>query len=39
MLTAAHASGSEENAKREIGIINVGENNFNRGVEVTYGKL
>jgi nucleoside diphosphate kinase len=29
MVNAAHASDSPENAKREIGIINVAENNFN----------
>jgi nucleoside diphosphate kinase len=38
MVNAAHASDSEENAKREIGIINVGENNFRRVIEEFYGK-
>ncbi len=28
MVNAAHASDSAENAKREMGIVNVGENNF-----------
>ncbi len=28
MVNAAHASDSPENAKREMGIVNVGENNF-----------
>jgi nucleoside diphosphate kinase len=39
MVNAAHASDSEENAKREIGIVNVAENTFRRVVEDTYGKL
>lgn len=38
MVNAAHASDSEENAKRELGIIRVGENNFRRVVEEFYGK-
>ena len=38
MVNAAHASDSEENAKREIGIINLGENNFRRVIEEFYGK-
>jgi nucleoside diphosphate kinase len=38
MVNAAHASDSEDNAKREIGIIKVGENNFKRVVEEIYGK-
>lgn len=38
MVNAAHASDSEENAKREIGIVNVGENNFRKVVENFYGK-
>jgi nucleoside diphosphate kinase len=38
MVNAAHASDSEENAKREMGIINVGENTFRQIVEQTYGK-
>ena len=28
MVNAAHASDSPENARREMGIVNVGENNF-----------
>jgi nucleoside diphosphate kinase len=39
MVNAAHASDSEENAKREMGIVNVGENNFRQIVEQFYGKL
>ena len=39
MVNAAHASDSEENAAREMGIINVGENNFQQVVEEFYGKL
>jgi len=39
MVNAAHASDSEENSKREIGIVNVGENTFKRVVEETYGAL
>jgi nucleoside diphosphate kinase len=39
MVNAAHASDSEDNAKREIGIVNVAENNFKRVVEETYGKI
>jgi nucleoside diphosphate kinase len=38
MVNAAHASDSEENAKRELGIIKVGENNFRTVVEQFYGK-
>jgi nucleoside diphosphate kinase len=38
MVNAAHASDSEENAKREMGIINVGENTFRQIVEQFYGK-
>lgn len=38
MVNAAHASDSEENAKREIGIVKVGDNNFKRVVEEFYGK-
>lgn len=38
MVNAAHASDSEENAKREIGIVKVGENNFRKVVEGFYGK-
>jgi nucleoside diphosphate kinase len=39
MVNAAHASDSEENARREIGIVNVAENNFKRVIEETYGNL
>jgi nucleoside diphosphate kinase len=39
MVNAAHASDSEENAKREMGIVNVGENNFKQVVEEFYGKV
>ena len=38
MVNAAHASDSAENAKREIGIVNVGENTFRGVVEEFYGK-
>src|SRR5262245_28595421 len=38
MVNAAHASDSEENAKREIGIVKVGENTFKKVVEGFYGK-
>lgn len=39
MVNAAHASDSEENARREMKIINVGENNFRQIVQECYGKL
>ena len=39
MINAAHASDSEENAHREMGIINISENNFREVVEQFYGKL
>lgn len=39
MVNAAHASDSEENARREMGIINIGENNFRQMVEQFYGKM
>jgi len=39
MVNAAHASDSEDNAKREIGIVNVAENTFKKVIEETYGKL
>jgi nucleoside diphosphate kinase len=39
MVNAAHASDSEENAMREMGIINVAENNFRQIVEQCYGAL
>jgi nucleoside diphosphate kinase len=38
MVNAAHASDSEENARRELAIIRVGENNFRKVVEQFYGK-
>lgn len=38
MVNAAHASDSEENARREMGIVNVAENNFRQVVEQFYGK-
>jgi len=37
MVNAAHASDSEENARREMGIVNIGENNFRQVVEQFYG--
>ena len=39
MVNAAHASDSAENAQREFGIVQPGENNFKKVVEETYGKL
>jgi nucleoside diphosphate kinase len=39
MVNAAHASDSADNARREMGIVNVGENNFRQIVEQFYGKL
>lgn len=39
MVNAAHASDSEENARREIGIVNVAENTFRQVVESHLGKL
>jgi nucleoside diphosphate kinase len=38
MVNAAHASDSADNARREMGIVNVGENNFRQIVEQFYGK-
>ncbi len=38
MINAAHASDSPENAAREMGIVNVGENTFREVVEQFYGK-
>jgi nucleoside diphosphate kinase len=38
MVNAAHASDSEESAKREIGIVKVAENTFKTVVEEFYGK-
>lgn len=37
MVNAAHASDSVENAKREMGIVKVGENVFRKVVQATYG--
>jgi nucleoside diphosphate kinase len=39
MVNAAHASDSEDNAKREIGIVNVAENTFRKVVEEFYGQI
>jgi nucleoside diphosphate kinase len=39
MINAAHASDSEENAAREMGIININENNFRQVVEEFYGQI
>jgi nucleoside diphosphate kinase len=39
MVNAAHASDSPENARREMDIVNVGENNFRQIIEETYGKV
>ena len=39
MVNAAHASDSPENARREMGIVNVGENIFRKIIEETYGKV
>jgi nucleoside diphosphate kinase len=39
MVNAAHASDSVESAQREMGIVNVGENNFRAVVEEVYGKV
>ena len=39
MVNAAHASDSEDNARREMGIVSVGENNFRQCVEQFYGKV
>jgi hypothetical protein len=39
MVNAAHASDSEENAQREMGIVNVGENNFRRVIDEFCGKM
>jgi nucleoside diphosphate kinase len=38
MINAAHASDSPENAQREMGIVNVGENTFRRIIEEHCGK-
>lgn len=39
MINAAHASDSLENARREMQILRVAENNFKQTVEEVYGKL
>jgi len=39
MVNAAHASDSPESARRELGIVKVGENNFRQVVEEFYGKV
>lgn len=39
MVNAAHASDSVENARREFGIVNPGENNFRQVIEETLGKI
>jgi nucleoside diphosphate kinase len=39
MINAAHASDSEENARREMQIIDVGQNLFRQIVEESYGQL
>jgi nucleoside diphosphate kinase len=39
MVNAAHASDSAENARREMDIIKIGENNFRQIVEEFYGKM
>ena len=38
MVNAAHASYSEENARREMGIVKAAENNFRQVVEQFYRK-
>ena len=38
MVNAAHASDSEESARRELGIVKVGENNFLQVIDEFYGK-
>ena len=39
MVNAAHASDSEESARREMAIVNVGENDFRQVVDEFYGKV
>jgi nucleoside diphosphate kinase len=39
MVNAAHASDSVENARREFGIVQPGENNFKQVIEEVYGKV
>jgi nucleoside diphosphate kinase len=38
MVNAAHASDSPENARREMGIVKIGDNHFREVVEEFYGK-
>jgi hypothetical protein len=38
MVNAAHASDSADNAKREMGIIQIAENNFKATIEAHFGK-
>jgi len=38
MVNAAHASDSEDNARREIGIVKVAENTFKQVIDECYGK-
>jgi nucleoside diphosphate kinase len=38
MVNAAHASDSADNARREMGIIQIADNNFKQVIEETYGK-
>ena len=38
MINAAHASDSVENARREMGIVRVDENNFKPTIENFYGR-
>jgi nucleoside diphosphate kinase len=38
MVNAAHASDSEDNARREVAIIKIADNNFRRVVESFYGQ-
>lgn len=39
MVNAAHASDSAENARREMRIVSVGENNFRHTIEEFYGQV
>ncbi len=39
MVNAAHASDSPENARREMRIVNVGENTFKREIEAVLGRV
>jgi nucleoside diphosphate kinase len=38
MVNAAHASDSADNAKREMGIVQISENNFRSTVEAWFAK-